>query len=871
MAQPSLGKRGEAYPPQFQDISYGIAQLLDTTQLITSSSNGKVFVPTDGSLGTGWTEAGFDDAAWSDAVNGVGYAIQGEAQLTSGFGTRMIDVTNTQLDTTSETLNVFEGNFSPGQYQFGLDITPEQSVATINMAGGGGTFGNDTTYPDGSSGTGREDFAVRAQARVHIPQGNWTIGFGSDDGGMIKLDGVNFLQRYGTNGGQPSSEHIWYEAPRGHAWTRGTFTVSQPGGITTNLDSLFYERGGGDSFEIAIRNGHHSGNVDANNWTLLSNGSLGWTVESVATPPIPPYQSLINTDLANSMFDQNPSVTSAYLRMPFEVADASIFEIMTLRMQYDDAFVAYLNGVEIARGNIEGNPQWNSVAQSNRADEEALAAVEINLSGQLNLLNDGENILAIHGLNASGTETGFFVLPQLEVQDVLSTELSFMGEPTPGESNSQGSVGVVGEPQFNRTTSTFATSFDLEMTTDIPNAVIRYTTDGSLPTESSIPYTAPITISATTQIRARAYAPDYVASPVAVETYSKLASDVLNFSSDIPIMVIETFGSGIGTGSQTISYMTLFEPDEATGRTTLGSEPTKDSRAGMKVRGSSSAGAAKKNFALELFKDDIDDDRNVSLLGMPAESDWVLHAPDWFDRTLINNALIYDLSNQTGNYAVRTRFIEVYLNTNGGDVSSGDYHGVYVLMEKIKRDANRVNVQELSSQYTTEPDITGGYIFKFDRADPGDGGFSFSGINAGSLNLKWVEPKEEEMETPERQAQFEYVRNYMSDISSALNAPDFRHPVTGQYYGEFIDIPSFVDHHILNEVELNVDALRLSAYLYKDRGGKLMAGPLWDFDRAAESNDGRDDSPTRWYMDIESVPWWWDRVFPGRRFPTGLD
>ena len=88
--------------------------------------------------------------------------------------------------------------------------------------------------------------------------------------------------------------------------------------------------------------------------------------------------------------------------------------------------------------------------------------------------------------------------------------------------------------------------------------------------------------------------------------------------------------------------------------------------------------------------DQHDRDKDVSLLNLPAESDWVLYAPLVFDRALINNALAYDISNQVGRYAVRTRFCEVYLSNND-TFSTSDYVGLYIFMEKIKRGPDRVN------------------------------------------------------------------------------------------------------------------------------------------------------------------------------------
>ena len=112
---------------------------------------------------------------------------------------------------------------------------------------------------------------------------------------------------------------------------------------------------------------------------------------------------------------------------------------------------------------------------------------------------------------------------------------------------------------------------------------------------------------------------------------------------------------------------------------------------------------------------------------MPKDSDWVLYAP-YSDKTLMRDVLAYELSNKMGRYAARTRFVEVFLNRSGSKLSKRDYAGVYVFEEKIKRGKDRVNIQKLTPEDNSEPNITGGYIFKRDHTtSPMDGPFGFFG------------------------------------------------------------------------------------------------------------------------------------------------
>ena len=279
--------------------------------------------------------------------------------------------------------------------------------------------------------------------------------------------------------------------------------------------------------------------------------------------------------------------------------------------------------------------------------------------------------------------------------------------------------------------------------------------------------------------------------------------------------------------------------------------------AGIRIRGSSSAGFPKQQYALETW-DDHRSDLSVSLLGLPAESDWILYGP-YTDKTFMRNVLAYKWSNDIGRYAVRTRFMEAFLRKAAGPVSASDYVGVYVLEEKIKQDENRVNLVDLQPTDSQPPGVTGGYIIKKDRLDPGDVGF----LTSSGQRLAYVEPKEQEITA----AQAAYLSGYLNQMESALYGPGFEDPVDG--YAGFIDVDSFIDHHILVEMTKNIDGFRLSTFMFKDREEKLNMGPIWDYNLSlgnANYNDGW--LSDGWYHDIldESSYPWWPRLFEDPEF-----
>ena len=160
--------------------------------------------------------------------------------------------------------------------------------------------------------------------------------------------------------------------------------------------------------------------------------------------------------------------------------------------------------------------------------------------------------------------------------------------------------------------------------------------------------------------------------------------------------------------------MMVHEPGGEDRRTRLTDAPTLETRIGIKIRGNSTQNRPKKAFTLEAW-DEYDEDKDIAPLNMPEDSDWVLYAPYNFDRAMIRNAFIYEISNQIGRYAVRTRFCEVFVNTDGGSLGYEDYVGVYSFMEKITRSRNRVDIRRIDPGHSDEPEISGGYMFKLDR------------------------------------------------------------------------------------------------------------------------------------------------------------
>jgi hypothetical protein len=499
--------------------------------------------------------------------------------------------------------------------------------------------------------------------------------------------------------------------------------------------------------------------------------------------------------------------------------------------------------------------------------EDGILHLEIGLDA------DGEGIALVDTDGATGIDSIVF---GAQTEDISygrypdgGASWYAMPNPSPGAANLPGMAN-------NTAISPSGTTFTNEITVTLTasNATkIYYTTDGYVPTTNSLEYAGAVTTNATVQIRAAAYQTGMFLGQVASENYIKLDADVLTFTSDLPVVVLENFGAGNipvqdAAGTRQFAYLGIFEPTN--GLSSLTNSPNVSSRAGITRRGESSLRNTDRrpNMSVEAWSEYEDADADISPLGMPAQSDWILYRPlgwsgtDAWDDAGVRNSLMFELSNQLGRYAMRTRFVAVFLNYNGGSLSTSDFNGVYVFMEKIKKDDNRVDVETLDPSDTTEPDITGGYMFKIDKPDPDAVSF-----NAAGQNYYWVYPRGDEM-TSTMTLQADWLKSHMNEYDSALDGPDYQNPTNG--YAKYIKVNSWIDHNLLNMLAKNVDALRLSTYLHKKRDEKIEMGPIWDFDRSMESTDGRDNQWNTWYSSNGDSPYFdwgqWGRLFDDVNF-----
>ncbi len=310
-------------------------------------------------------------------------------------------------------------------------------------------------------------------------------------------------------------------------------------------------------------------------------------------------------------------------------------------------------------------------------------------------------------------------------------------------------------------------------------------------------------------------------------------------SSNLPLVCVRTRGRSLSPEARTIVELSVIDRGPGIRNWTTDPPNVYSGPAGMEIRGQSSAGYPKKSYNIETRNAD-GTSRNVPLLGFPRENDWVLYGP-YVDRSLMRNALLYRLSGRMGRYASRTRFCELVLN--------GRPRGVYVLMEKIKRDRNRVAVAELDSGDTAGDALTGGYIVKIDK--PGND-FFMSSVPPWPgafqrVSYQYHDPADDVL----RPEQKTYISGFIREFETVMNGQDAADPVNG--WARFIDADAFADHFILNEISKNVDGYRLSAFFSKERdsrSGRLAAGPVWDMDLGIGNADYYGaEGPGDWQID----------------------
>jgi len=909
-----------SYPALEENISFGSGLALEEFKLINSNTVMMVFAPTNELAVFSWTGGEpFDDSNWNRGISTVGFdiGVVGYTPLTNKLDSTVfafryeMDVAPYSQDLDNNKTNDWSGiNFPTISNGIAIGTNGMTCDANFDRSIWRSQFGTNFTA----------EFSV--QVFTNGTEGAYgTLSFVASKGNNI-APWLN-IRRYGQSWGTVSSlllgkqdntdrQHIFRIVREGaNCWVwRDNVLINPAGNPLTPSTTI---AAGNNALFI----GDNSSTGNNGQWMIdyirLQPGAYAPDMEDNL------YGSLIKTDLRNELAGK----TSFYVRIPFVMSDEySGLNSLVIRIKYDDGFVAYLNGIEVARQNAPDILTWNSTALTNRNDIFALQDEIIDLSSAITNLISGTNILAIQMLTYSTNSKRCLLSAELNGFKSYYTNVLF-STPTPGSNNTTGVLPPLPATEFFPSSQFFHNTLTLTLSNTIPDAKIYYTIDGSIPDKSNgTLYDGQIIITNSTEIRARAYRPGYSQSEVKTKQYVKISPDLINFTSPLPILTIHNFGKGEipgvsgrgpnGDGSDVVqvehqSAGLLILDRNASNTTEFAELPSTAFRTGIRLRGSSAFNNTKKSYSLELWNDGENTDKKGSLLGMPPESDWVLYGPSWksptgsrdFDAALIHNSFIYELANLSGYYAPRTRFVEVFINTNGGAISMSNYAGLFILMEKIKVDKDRVDIPKLS-----DDGLTGGWMINVDRMDalphgstigsiiprhfhtagpdgilqtPNDNPRGYKGkryLFSGTVQTdsSGIDPANDDMpnyyhsffnfESPKgweiTSAQRNAIENYVRAFDVALYSQNYRDPIVG--YKSYIDVENWVHHYILQNFPKNQDAEVLSTYIVRESSSaKLKYGPIWDFDRSYNKNP-TSSNPSA------NLDWVRDRLFYTRLF-----
>lgn len=299
-------------------------------------------------------------------------------------------------------------------------------------------------------------------------------------------------------------------------------------------------------------------------------------------------------------------------------------------------------------------------------------------------------------------------------------------------------------------------------------------------------------------------------------------------SSELPIVMINTLGQTIVQGTKIDCMMDI--KYNGPGNLTFLNDVANvySGNIGIEIRGATSAGYPQRPYGIET-RDALGANNNVPIIGMPAENDWVLLS-NYNDRSLLKNLLAYNIFGEMGNYSPRAQLCEVIIDES--------YKGIYLIGEKIKRDNNRVNIATLNPEDIIGDELTGGYILQQNYWNESNSFQSnYSPIDHPDFDVHFVYeyPKPDDIQ-PEQKV---YIASFIDTLETALYSENFADPETG--FRKYMDVKSFIDYFLVNEVARNGDGFKKSVFFHKDKfsnGNKLKAGPVWDFDWAWKNMEG---------------------------------
>jgi len=477
-----------AFPPQYTDVSYG--KTPRQRALVGAGTPARFRVPD--AAGT---------AAWTNASGAAGlYGTH------AAFTVRYYEMTGAIAH-----VNIAESMVSnSAAWKTDRTYPVEGPYGTLDFheSNSSGAFTNNLLFPNHTAGQDKSYFVVVAETALYVPQpGQWTFCVGSDDGFRLRIGGhgVSFASEYATG--------------RGFGNTLATFTFPAEGVYSLSL--TYYENTGGATFEFSAAPGFQSA-FSADAFRLVGDPAGGLLHAGALS-------AFIETDVAPLMRGVNTRLDAEWSFTLDELPAAD--DTVTLSLRCADGFTAALNGTPLAALNAPSPLLWNSAATAARPISAALEWLSFPVP--VSALLSGTNTLALTGLNDAVTNDEFLLQPSL-VWRTAQRYPCFFKSPSPRAANGQAYTAPTpkisaSEPHGYKT-APFTVALACEET---PGAPIRYTVDGSVPGLLSPLYTAPLTVTRTTVLRAAVVDPASLKMNVKTVTWLFL-EDILQQGASAP-------------------------------------------------------------------------------------------------------------------------------------------------------------------------------------------------------------------------------------------------------------------------------------------------------------------------------------------------
>jgi hypothetical protein len=505
----SIAHEYNPYPAQYTDKPFGLSQTVTTQSFVGPSAALKYLVPTTAVPDDAtWTARLFNDATWTAGSNGVGFestvsgfalktyfSNQGVGSLAQAEAVIVTPSLQTSVQSVNHPVVNFDNSASPGHY------TPENNPPAL------------------SSGD-KDNYVVEATGTITVPTaGLWTFCVSSDDGCSLQIRPI----------GGSYTTVLSFPGLRGIGDTLGTYNFPVAGDY--EIRAIVFENGGGSGGEVSARSG--STTVWDSTFKLIGNtAGGGLSVKSLAVGSGGAgYGPYIGANVKAAMFDASPQKSSCYVRYAFSVSDPAAVTSLAMPVRFDDGYIAYLNGQEVARRNAPaGTPTNTSVASGDRISFLAKQPETIDLTPFRGQLVAGTNVLAVHGLNQAASNGDFLIKPEVAQYTVTNGATpQYFQTATPFGFNTAAIYNKVAPVVASVQRGFYSTAQNVTLACGTVGATIRYTFDGSTPVEASGPsatYGSPIPINKTTTLRYRAFKAGFDPSETITQTYI-FTSDVI--------------------------------------------------------------------------------------------------------------------------------------------------------------------------------------------------------------------------------------------------------------------------------------------------------------------------------------------------------